>query len=491
MPYPRDSEELEAKIASPGDPREDLLLKHGISLTDAEYREIFGSPAHLDNRHPLHDSTVDRANQAAAVEVRPDSPVPLTDADGAPIEGAVAKVARTVAATAKRDGVEPTVKSLQMGMNERAADWDKSDPQRPGPLLSDGLYGAKTNAALRRHLALDGADAVIDGFRRNHLSTTGELPVSGDRSPGAFGPIRKAGERGLGRTAPVLRSDDPGQPRMEKAFLPLAVWGGYEATMLVLGLAGAAGVKFMTDEAMRQGQSLKGPDPTNPIQPKPYDGADPAALAGIRKEAGRPLIRIIHADDLPKNTSFPIPDEPNALVEIFVPAPKLTIQDTALKRYETDDTRREIDKLRDWALETAAKLGIRLTHEGGGRENGVDKKESWHRGLDEQGNSYRTRKNGVHPDLTFLDEKTGRRYFINHHDINADGSPTDREATSGLRIIANTKSGDIGHLFGKLHQGAKWDEGKIKAMMEEALKEISSDYKPERPFQRFSRYDLR
>lgn len=146
MDLPRTPEDLRAPVAQPGDPLDDTLLKHGADLTEEEVRSLLGRKPHLDPVHPLHPATVGRILQANQTDTRPQAPTPLTDGAGGDHGEAMKRFASDFAAAASRDGVEPTVKALQTALNARAADWPADDPQRPTPIMPDGLYVQNTTA---------------------------------------------------------------------------------------------------------------------------------------------------------------------------------------------------------------------------------------------------------------------------------------------------------------------------------------------------------
>jgi hypothetical protein len=114
------------------------------------------------------------------------------------------------------------------------------------------------------------------------------------------------------------------------------------------------------------------------------------------------------------------------------------------------------------------KAGLPISHVGGARDvKGNNKTETYLPHPDTG------RLGSARPDISFKCKGTGRRLYINTIDTKADGiRPSTKEQASAVRIILNSKSGDILLLIPKPPKGQDIDYDAVEKIMGPLLREI-------------------
>jgi hypothetical protein len=147
------------------------------------------------------------------------------------------------------------------------------------------------------------------------------------------------------------------------------------------------------------------------------------------------------AEPIPDIPGFPIPDEPGILIEYFPDESERILLPMIVESRGGPRTQALNDKVRGVVEDVVGSLGANVNHIGGARTfEGIKSTETFLKGPDEKN----TRKESSRLDLTFEHDVTERLLLINTIDTLADQvSPDKREFGAAVRIILNSRNGDI------------------------------------------------
>ena len=253
-PLRPDIQKLKEEMLKPGRPVDDILLKKPEDWTEGEVRDVMKERLRLPMNHPERQGLWEREKKwfshfygdgpAKADEfgrlkqpkpIRPinERPLEAQTRDGRPLTKEIDRFTRHLARAAGDTPAPELVKSLQSGINALAASKYEQKPQ--SALKEDGVFGPKTNSALKNAMARLGRPKLEEGAALGRFSAFAQ-----SNRPKSYRDLREQTERGFGHLfrnpGAVGSGSSPGkQERIEATILqetlndmgPKVLGGGY------------------------------------------------------------------------------------------------------------------------------------------------------------------------------------------------------------------------------------------------------------------------
>lgn len=156
--------------------------------------------------------------------------------------------------------------------------------------------------------------------------------------------------------------------------------------------------------------------------------------------------------------------DPKDWIEVYPADPGLKLP-IVLENRGNEATRQLNTKINRCIEDAAKELGVKIVHEGGGRDREGNEVKEKHLKNKETGGL----KGGSFLDGAYRILKTGQRIFFNTFTARADGSPISREERQAARILKNKEDGDILILIPK----GELDEEACRAFFRDLIQEMA------------------
>jgi peptidoglycan hydrolase-like protein with peptidoglycan-binding domain len=254
---------------------------------------------------------------------------------------------------------------------------------------------------------------------------------------------------------------------------PYVLHGLRVAAPHVLRALGGMGLGAAGGQAVIEAAKTKGADPqtenpkmdaARPQSPLPPPPEEPPKVENIEKFPGVPI-------QLPTHTGFPIPDEPEMLIEIFPDdSERFSIPFILENGRGNKTTQGELTDGLGAATEVAKEENLEMEHIGGARDSeGIDKKEFYLPNAITGG-----RLGSNRTDFAMKNRKTGRQIHVNTIDTYADNeTPTSREFLAAVSIIFNLEAGHTLVLLPKSGEGWVPERKAFKEFLRPIIKELA------------------
>ncbi len=222
----------------------------------------------------------------------------------------------------------------------------------------------------------------------------------------------------------------------------------------------------LSSSARREGTGESEMEPAPDLPPAP--GLEPPEDPETERET--------FPADLPPIPPLPgfMPEDYADLVEVFPDQDgELPLVDI-LDRWGSPETQLFNSRTMRAVRDLAKAIGVEVWHLGGGRPDDKSdyEKELWLPAGGEGGGTV----GSSYLDIAFKSDRTGRKLLINTIDTRADNmTPTTREERAAIRILANSKTGDILILLPKPPRGQTYDFDRFLEWLRPHLEEIDRD----------------
>lgn len=157
------------------DPAEHTVLKHPSQTTRAEIDDVINHPGYWpgdgDSRADAFQNAVrghfETFHERGVTATPPEAERPVKAIGGTDLGQARKRVADALVPVAERDGLEPTVKGLQRGLNDIRF---RGRARKLPNLEEDGEFGPRTLARIDEELVRDGPAWLIDTLRHEQIA---------------------------------------------------------------------------------------------------------------------------------------------------------------------------------------------------------------------------------------------------------------------------------------------------------------------------------
>ena len=172
-------------LFEPGKPIDEIMMKRPEDLTEGEAREIMiarmnakthdererlfkaekGFFDHFFGNQPIEPDAAGRTMEPQPIRPIPQTPTPVSTADGEPLGKGLRRIGRMVVRDARDDGLASVIKHLQGGLNILGEAKAPKDGAAILPKLKeDGVFGPKSRSGLKRAVASLGTPKVEEGL---------------------------------------------------------------------------------------------------------------------------------------------------------------------------------------------------------------------------------------------------------------------------------------------------------------------------------------